>query len=100
MTYAQRHVSVKTRYIAFCEGSALLTNAQPSVVSGKQKEEADKTRSLFIAFEEAACVPYVGDVPSEDSTKFLPDEHAVRFPIVLQEFLPPDQQNRLVRFIV
>lgn len=98
MTVAQKRESVKTRYYSLCEGSNLLSNAQRSAVSGKLKDEAEKIRKGFVALEEGACNPYLGAAPGEDSTKNLSDELAIRLPSILQEFLPEDQQERLVKF--
>jgi hypothetical protein len=89
---------------AIMEKSRMLTNGQKMATNGPEKISADKVRSQFGPLAAAVCAPYlasVADLRSEEwvSTSLLSDELANLLPGTLVDFLPREQQQRLVRYL-
>jgi hypothetical protein len=84
--------------IAIMENGPFLTKEQRAAHTGPLKLAADSIRANFMPLAHAVVTPFLGttEAVKADSTKYLADDFAMKLPAQLRNFLPGDQQARLV----
>ncbi len=92
--------------MAILEQGPLLTDQLRRAVSGREKAKADEIRAKFRPLAQWSVTPYYWDdwhgvrESADFRIETIEDEMATNLQAQYKTFLPADQQERLVRFVM
>jgi hypothetical protein len=95
-----------TLSMAILEQGPLLTDQLRRAVSGREKAKADEIRAKFRPLAQWSVTPYYWDdwhgvrESADFRIETIEDEMATNLQAQYKTFLPADQQERLVRFVM